>query len=482
MGRFFLLLLTIVVAFAASMVRAEEKPAFSLRGYYITFMRMPVMGLPEWKRAVDAFSEDDINTLVLWMPGGFRSKKYPLTWRYNEEHLNVRNDFVRELIDYAHSKKIRVLLGFTPFGYDGVNQMALEHPDWKAKKADGTPVDAFGIHCWGWSLCPSRPEAREFMREYLREMIFDFYPNADGLMVESSDYNVCLCEDCRTKPYEEEFKLAKEISEEMWRANPEALILVYPHYFTGLNVPGLEAAAVKQEFDPRWGLMFTPHSAHFNGELIRRAKHSVFSGPEAALGTPAAVMEAVRSARRHGVSGYLPSLEAFSYRVTRPESGEAFFNGMRRRPFGLDPESEGRMPYAAPHVLTQRLAAREFARNPDLSLESFKQFLSKEVFRQNATPRAAEDLLEFQRIWNHEAEWYWSSPLLEPAFFRHRAKRFNWSPEKLAAYRQNLDRLREIAANGASSGDPLERETARLARMIVERWGAEQPDEPPPGR
>src|SRR4051794_12781430 len=89
------------------------EPAFSLRGYYITLMRMPVMGLAEWKRAVDCFAEDDINTLVLWMPGGFRSRKFPLTWRYNEEHTNVRQDFVQELIDYAHTKQIRVLLGFT---------------------------------------------------------------------------------------------------------------------------------------------------------------------------------------------------------------------------------------------------------------------------------------------------------------------------------------------------------------------------------
>ena len=44
---------------------------FKLRGYYITFMRMPVMGLPEWKEAIDCFAEDDVNTLILWTAGGF---------------------------------------------------------------------------------------------------------------------------------------------------------------------------------------------------------------------------------------------------------------------------------------------------------------------------------------------------------------------------------------------------------------------------
>src|SRR3954467_1604054 len=28
------------------------------RGYYLTFMRMPVMGLPEWKQSMDCFAED----------------------------------------------------------------------------------------------------------------------------------------------------------------------------------------------------------------------------------------------------------------------------------------------------------------------------------------------------------------------------------------------------------------------------------------
>src|SRR5205809_615267 len=82
---------------------------FALRGYYITLMRMPIMGLTEWKRAVDCFAEDDANVLILWTAGGFRSHKFPITWQYNAEHENIQDDFVRDLIDYAHTKKIRVL-------------------------------------------------------------------------------------------------------------------------------------------------------------------------------------------------------------------------------------------------------------------------------------------------------------------------------------------------------------------------------------
>src|SRR3954463_2732 len=132
---------------------AAHSAPFPLRGYYITLMRMPVMGLAEWKQAVDCFADDDVNVLILWTAGGFRSQKFPVTWAYNADHANVQHDFVRELIDYAHTKKIRVLLGFTPFGYDGVNQYPLEPPELKARQVDGKPVEPFGIHSIGWNLC-----------------------------------------------------------------------------------------------------------------------------------------------------------------------------------------------------------------------------------------------------------------------------------------------------------------------------------------
>src|SRR5688572_19874647 len=264
--------LILLFAVALSTLGAELSPSpFAVKGYYMTFMRMPLWGLEEWKQATDCMQEDGANTVILWMGGGFRSKKFPITWKYNEEHKNVREDFARELIDYAHSKGIRVLLGFTPFGYDGVNQYPIEHPELKAKKADGTAVDSFGIHCWGWSLCPSQAESQRFMLEYAREMIFEFYPNADGIMIESSDYNVCRCKECGPKVYEKEFAFVRKISDEVWERNPKATIAVYPHYFSGKKVnqgSDIEAQAATLPLDPRWTLCFNPHSAHLDVEMV----------------------------------------------------------------------------------------------------------------------------------------------------------------------------------------------------------------------
>src|SRR5438105_4769468 len=82
----------------------QVQSATVISGYYMTFMRMPVMGLADWKNTLDSISEDRANTVILWMGGGFRSKRFPITWAYNKEHKNVEHDFVPDLIEYAHQK------------------------------------------------------------------------------------------------------------------------------------------------------------------------------------------------------------------------------------------------------------------------------------------------------------------------------------------------------------------------------------------
>ena len=41
------------------------------------------------------------------------------------------------------------------------------------------------------------------MHGYVREML-SFYPNADGLMIESSDYAICRCPDCGPRFFNKE--------------------------------------------------------------------------------------------------------------------------------------------------------------------------------------------------------------------------------------------------------------------------------------
>lgn len=265
----------VVLTGIASGGQSEGSP-FQFRGYYMTFMRMPSFGLEEWRRIMDCVREDGGNTVILWMAGAFQSKKYPITWQYNRAHKNVEGNFAGELIEYAHRHGIRILLGFTPFAYDGVNQYPLEHPELKATQKDGSPASFWGMHSWGYNLCPARPEAQQFLLEYIREMLFDFYPAADGLMIESSDYAICHCGQCREKFFYHEFRFVRRISDDLWFKKPGATILVYPHYFSGRKVAGFEVSGAKQTLDRRWVLFFTPHSAHIDPELIRQAGAAVY--------------------------------------------------------------------------------------------------------------------------------------------------------------------------------------------------------------
>jgi hypothetical protein len=452
---------------------APSQNAFTQRGYYITLMRMPVMGLPEWKQAVDCFAEDDINTLILWTAGGFRSQKFPITWKYNADHANIQHDFVRDLIDYCHTKHIRVLLGFTPFGYDGTNQYPLEHPELKANKPDGTPVDPFGIHSIGWNLCPAQPESQRFMREYIHEMFFDFYPNADGLLIESSDYAICHCPQCGPLFYDHEFDFVRAISNEVWQQKPEATILVFPHYFTGAKVPGLDATAARQPFDPRWGLSFAAHSAPFDADLMKRAKVTVSWSDATALHTPREVAAAARTARDHHASGFIPSLEAFSYIPTTPEAGEHYVVGKRHAPYGFDATAEGKMPYNLLPARVQRFAYCCYSQNPDLSDADFKNRVAQHFFPSENETQAAElatNLLELQRIWSVDSDWYWPSPLLDPDFFQAHWRRLKSPPDKLAEYDKNLVMLSNIAAKHAKTENPIAQEMSRLAKIVLNRW------------
>ena len=240
-------------------------------------------------------------------------------------------------------------------------------------------------------------------------------------------------------------------------------------------MPGLDAIAARQDFDSRWGLAFSPHSSPFNADLIRQARESFYWSDAPILGTPGRIADATRVARKNGVSGFIPSMEAFSYVTQHPEGGEPGQVGIRRQAFARDTLADGRMPYRALLARVQRFAFREFSRDPALDSAQFQRDLGKHIFGDAASARATADLLELQRIFTFESDWYWPSPLLEPEFFLARAKRLNWDLAKRTEYRQNLDRLKTIARKYESSTNSEEREMSRLAQEVVARWGEQAP-------
>jgi hypothetical protein len=80
--RAFISTATVALASPTLCFSGETKPVFAQRGYYLCFMRMPTFGLAVWREIVDAVSEDGGNTVILWMGGVFRSRKFPITWQW----------------------------------------------------------------------------------------------------------------------------------------------------------------------------------------------------------------------------------------------------------------------------------------------------------------------------------------------------------------------------------------------------------------
>ena len=446
---------------------AAEAP-IKIRGYYFTFCRMPTFGLAEWKQIYDRIHSDGGNMVLLWVGGGFRSKKFPVTWQYNREHKNVQADFVRQLIDYGHTTGIKTLLGFTPFSYDGVNQYPIEHPELKAVQQNGKLAKLSGIHCWGYALNPSRPEAQKFMLEYVREMFFDFYPNSDGLMIESSDYAICFCSSCQGHYYEREFQFVKAISRDVWKAKPAAIVLVYPHYFSGKSVPGFNVTAAKLPYDPRWALFFTPHSAHLDPDLLKQAKTTIYWDTSTALHSPRQIQEGARMAVANKMTGFVPTLEGFSFRVEHPEGGEIFLLGKRLKPFGFDWLADGAQPFDELPVRVNRIAYREFTGKPDLDFGEFKRRLAADVFG-SADSAAADDLLFLQEAFFADRSWFSASPMVSAALFRGKLAQGAISRDQVQAYHQRLARMKEVAAR--YRGKPgAEGQLGRVAAWIMGNW------------
>lgn len=456
-----------VAAIAQASLAAQNtrKQAFQTRGYYYTFSRMPTLGLAEWKQIADGVASDGGNLILLWIGGGFRSKKFPITWAYNADHRNIQRDFVREWIDYAHTRGIQVLLGFTPFSYDGVNQYPLQFPELKALQRNGNFAQLAGIHCWGYALNPAEARAQQFMFDYAREMYFDFYPNADGLLIESSDYAICEGGGCAGRYYELEYSFVRAISQEVWAKKPSATIVVYPHYFTGAAVPGFQTAGAKYEFDKRYTLFFTPHSAYIDPALISQARNAIYWDSCTALGLPADTKSAAQKAASAKIPGFVTSNEAFSYVMNHVEWGEARLLNKRLKPFGFDWITGNTNPYEDPIVRVNRIAFRVFSQNPTASMNEFESQVSREL-----ACDAAPELLTVHRCCYEQRSWASASPAYRPEIFREALEYGRLSRPDLEKMSASLKSLPEAVRRLSSANGTSARHFAAVGNSILKAW------------
>ncbi|QWF83800.1 hypothetical protein [Amycolatopsis sp. CA-230715] len=435
------------------------------RGYYLTFCRIPTAGLATWKSIMDSFAEDGVEHVVLWMGGAFRSRRYPITWQYNRGHRNVRENFVGALIDYAHTLGIRILLGFTPYTYDGTNQYAFERPDLKGLQANGSLARMQGIHSWGYNLNPTKPDAKRFMLDYVREMYFDFYPNADGLLIESSDIDICTGGDCGGAKhyYEIEYEFVRQISDEVWTHKPDADILVHPNYFVGgpngANLP----------YDKRWTIIFSPWTV--NLDLAAKVTKAYYFDLDVISQPPANVRASVRWVRDHGFAAYFPSQEYFTFVAEHAEFNETNLIGQQLHPFGFETIGLDENPYRDPIVAVNRVALREYAQNPELSDADFRARLGQALLGDAATEQDIDDLLFLHTCCYGRNKSYFSlAAQADPRVLTDRLERGLLGIAELRAIQSNLDTLPSVSARLRASRNPAVRRLTRYTQLIEHNW------------
>src|SRR4029077_2846962 len=105
--------------------------------------------------------------------------------------------------------------------------------------------------------------------------------------------------------------------------------------------------------------------------------------------------------------------------------------------------------------------------------DQYKDILGREVFGASSTPQAVDDLLTLQGVFATERTWCQPSPTVSPERVRAMKAQGNLTPQKIADYRNALDRLRAIERRRGEPKSDGEKELHRIADWVLDRWSKE---------
>lgn len=241
--------------------------------------------------------------------------------------------------------------------------------------------------------------------------------------------------------------------------------MVYPHYFTGAKVPGFDTAASKFDFDDRYTLFFTPHSAHIDSALLQKAKSAIYWDPCTALGLPLETKEAAQRASGNRINGFVTSNEAFSYIAHRPEWGENRLRGRRLKPFGFDWITDGANPYEDPIVRVNRTAFRLFSTDPSASPAALDQALALEL-KSGLIP----DIRTAHACCYEGKSWSSASAAFHPEIFREALENGRLNRQRLERIWSLLRELEPAVQRLDRAPGFANRHCSRVGRLILSTW------------
>src|SRR6185436_3457341 len=183
------------------------------------------------------------------------------------------------------------------------------------------------------------------------------------------------------------------------------------------------------------------------------------------IGTPAKIRDGARTAREHGLSGYITSCEPFSCIDGPPGS-----NKPRQKPFHMEWLRDGEMPLNELPVRVNRIAYREWTHRPALPDQMFQEILGRALFGTDASSEKIQDVLFVEECWFNEADWFTAPWLHRPADLKRRAARESWPAVKTEKYAMQVEKLRAVAKRYENSSNAAERELHHIASWIVRNW------------
>ena len=231
-----------------------------------------------------------------------------------------------------------------------------------------------------------------------------------------------------------------------------------------------EEAAARHPLDPRWTLFFTPHSAAVEPGLIAKARSAWWWNEAPSRFDVANIRAGVKKARDAKCSGYLPSLECYSYVMTKPEWNEPWLVGRRQIPFGFGWLSDGANPYRELPVRAIRLVFRELTANPDLPDTELRARLGRELFGPNWQAEPVDDVFFLFQVFNTDRNWSVPGALTTPGLVKDRAERGKLDAKKRALLREQLTRVRAIADRHRESKGAGAKELHHIAQWLADQW------------
>ncbi len=199
----------------------------------------------DYRGFIDWLASHKISHLNMWLFDlafgiAYDSQRFPEC--VNRHHPNVKNEFISDMIKYAHKRHIEIFV-FVDFP-DNWTAVIKAYPDLAGKNVDTEALlnteeekwatyqkygevggERFRANSW---VCASNPKTMEFWEGYWNELL-SRYPDIDGIggqFEEHQSYR-CDCPNCEKSFFQLQWKFFERMSEIAHKKNPNIKLWAY---------------------------------------------------------------------------------------------------------------------------------------------------------------------------------------------------------------------------------------------------------------